>query len=165
MKFLFLTLILAFSASLYAQNLISPSDLAIGVEVIFDWDDYTFESDVRGEDDYYVVKIGMSSGASNIYSTTSTVSTESIDLDAAGVSYRQLLYWEVEAYDDGVLAYTYSGFTFITEGFGLVSPVNGLIGVSIQPEFVWSNEGGDIPDATTFTIEIDDDSDFSNRFC
>lgn len=171
LKLLILTLLIAFGANLYAQEvLLTPADAATGVDldaaVTFDWEDYlSFENDASGEDDYYVVKIGTSASGSDIYSTTTStlaVSTESIDLDAAGALYNQLLYWEVEAYDDGVLEYTYTGFSFTTEGFSLLTPVNGLTGVPVLPEFTWSNEGGDIADATTFTIEIDDNSDFGS---
>ncbi|KAB2846525.1 MAG: hypothetical protein F9K45_01690, partial [Melioribacteraceae bacterium] len=94
MKNIFTTLLLLLLFSgltnVNAQNLLTPADASVAVDidapVTFDWDDYVFENDATNEDDYYVVKIGSTAGASDIYSTpaqTLTLSTENIALGLA----------------------------------------------------------------------------------
>lgn len=46
--------------------------------------------------------------------------------------------------------------------FALISPVNSITGISILPKFVWSDDNGNFVGTETFTIEIDDNSDFSS---
>ncbi len=80
---LLIFLLVSFFAFTYvqAQTQSSPADgstaIALGNQT-FDWSAYSFENDGTNEDDYYVLEIGTSAGAHDVYQTAaSTLTTNS----------------------------------------------------------------------------------------
>ncbi len=102
-----------------AQTQSSPADgstaIALGNQT-FDWSAYSFENDGVNEDDYYVLEIGTSAGAHDLYQTAaSTLTTNSETVDLSGASDNTTYYWRVVVYDDGAqVAVSGSNFTFTT---------------------------------------------------
>ncbi len=120
-KLLMLILVSLFTFTfLHAQTQSSPADATTGValgNVTFQWSAYGFENDGTNEDDYYVLEIGTTAGAHDIYQTTaSTITTnqETVDL-SAHCQNNTTYYWRVVVYDDGVqVAVSGANFTYTT---------------------------------------------------
>ncbi len=139
---------------LHGQNLLTPSNGATGVSnaggnISFDWDDYTFENDGFGENDYYTFEAGYSTGVYTI-SATSLISSDYV---LSLVANNTELFWRVLAYDDGVLAYTYSEFSFTAElgTPNITGPVNNSYDNPLSVNITWTLPGSSA--GVTFDME------------
>ncbi|MCX7875346.1 MAG: fibronectin type III domain-containing protein [Melioribacteraceae bacterium] len=152
---LMLLILIGYNINNAQPTLTFPTNGAAGISlssITFDWSDYSFENDGSSEDDYYRVKIGISSGGNDFYhSPPSSVTSSQENINLASAQNNTTYYWSVDVYDDGILMSSSSEFTFITIlGPPTTTAATAITGTSFSANWTAHTNGG----ATSYILRV-----------